>query len=200
DYDSHARLNEHGWIRQVVLSPEEAADVHRTVKLDVVPSVDEPGKWDLHDRQFVGLMRVGNRTIWIETKVPIGNLLYMLSYAKDISGWSSDVAGFAREQYLVGAIAHGFLRQVAHAIRPSLLQGYVAIEESYQGIKGRMRTAAQVSRRFALPLPVEIAFDEFTTDIFENRVLKAAVSRLLLIAGLPKPVTARLRALLLVFR
>jgi 5-methylcytosine-specific restriction enzyme subunit McrC len=51
-----------------------------------------------------------------------------------------------------------------------------------------------------LPLPIEITFDEFTTDIFENRVLKAATGRLLLVAGLPKSLTARLRELLLIFR
>ena len=194
------RLNEHGWVRQLDLSSEEAADIQRTRKVDVVPSVDFPGKWDLHAHQFVGLIRVGARTIWIETKVPISNVLYLLSYAKDIAGWSSEPADFAKEHYLVGAIAQGFLQHTSAAIRPSLLQGYVTVEESYQGIKGRMRTAAQVSRRFALPLPVEITFDEFTTDIFENRVLKAAAARLLLVAGLPKSVTARLRELLLLFR
>ena len=195
-----ARLTEYGWIRQIDLSSEQAADIQRTRKVDVVPSIAEPGKWDLHAHQFVGLIRVGDRTIWIDTKVPISNVLYLLSYAKDVSGWSSEAADFAEEQYLVGAIAHGFLRQAATAVRPSLLQGYLAVDDSYQGIKGRMRTAAQVSRRFGLPLPVEITFDEFTADIVENRLLKAAAARLLLVAGLPKSVTARLRALLLIFR
>lgn len=194
------RLNEHGWIRHLDLSPEEAADIQRTRKVDVAPSVDQPGKWDLHAHQFVGMIRVGTRTIWIDTKVPINNVLYMLSFAKDISGWSTEAAEFAEERYLVGAIAHGLLQKATVALRPSLLQGYVTVEDAYQGIKGRMRTAAQVSRRFALPLPIEITFDEFTTDIAENRILKAAAARLLLVAGLPKTVTARLRELLLVLR
>src|SRR5207302_7509309 len=103
------RINEHGWIRGLDLFPEEAADIQRTRKVDVVPSVDQPGKWDLHAHQFIGLIRVGARTIWIDTKVPISNVLYMLSYAKDTSGWSSEAAGFAKERYLVGAIAHGFI-------------------------------------------------------------------------------------------
>lgn len=193
-------LSEYGWVRHLDLSPEEAADVQRSGKVDVVPSVDRPGKWDLHARQFVGMIRVGPHTIWIDTKIPVSNVLYLLSYARDISGWSPEAAGFAQERYLVGAIAHGFLRHATAALRPSVLKGYIAVDDALHGVKGRMRTGAQVSRRFALPLPVEVTFDDFTVDIPENRVLKAAASRLLLVSGLSPTVVARLRELLLILR
>jgi 5-methylcytosine-specific restriction enzyme subunit McrC len=34
-------------------------------------------------------------------------------------------------------------------------------------------------RRFGLPLPVEIRYDEFPTDIAENQLLRAAADRML---------------------
>ena len=36
----------------------------------------------------------------------------------------------------------------------------------------------EVNRRFGIPLPVEVAYDEFTEDIEENRLLKTALHRL----------------------
>jgi 5-methylcytosine-specific restriction enzyme subunit McrC len=62
-------------------------------------------------------------------------------------------------------------------------------------VRGRIREADQVRRRFGAPLPAEIAYDEFSTDIAENRILarrggtpptraRRARSRALRLAGL----------------
>src|SRR5690606_412825 len=49
-----------------------------------------------------------------------------------------------------------------------------------------------IRRRFCASLPVEVTYDEFTTDIAENRILRAAVERLLRLPGLPREVRRRL--------
>jgi 5-methylcytosine-specific restriction enzyme subunit McrC len=45
-------------------------------------------------------------------------------------------------------------------------------------VRGRIRFDDQVRRRFGILLPVEVRFDEFTEDILENRLLKAALAAL----------------------
>ena len=45
-------------------------------------------------------------------------------------------------------------------------------------MRGRVRFGDQISRRFGIPLPIEVAFDEFTEDIEKNRLLKTAIHRL----------------------
>ena len=45
-------------------------------------------------------------------------------------------------------------------------------------MRGRIRFGDQIRRRFSIPLPIEVAFDEFTEDIEENRLLKTAIHRL----------------------
>jgi 5-methylcytosine-specific restriction enzyme subunit McrC len=40
---------------------------------------------------------------------------------------------------------------------------------------GRVRMASQVRSRAGLPLPVEIAYDDYTPDILENQLLRTAV-------------------------
>ena len=44
------------------------------------------------------------------------------------------------------------------------------------GVRGRIRFDDQVRRRFGILLPVEVRFDDFTEDILENRLLKAALA------------------------
>ena len=59
-----------------------------------------------------------------------------------------------------------------------MLHGYRTEEEAVQTVRGRIRFDDQVRRRFGVPLPVEVRYDEFTDDILANRLVKAAAVRL----------------------
>lgn len=59
-------------------------------------------------------------------------------------------------------------------------------------VRGRIREADQIRHRLGAALPVEVAYDEFTTDIAENRLLRGAVERLLRLPGVPREVRHRL--------
>lgn len=45
-------------------------------------------------------------------------------------------------------------------------------------VRGRIRFDEQARRRFGVPIPVEVRYDEFTDDITANRLVKAAVRQL----------------------
>lgn len=45
-------------------------------------------------------------------------------------------------------------------------------------MRGRIREADQLPHRFATPLPVEIRYDDYTIDIPENQILRAALERM----------------------
>ena len=45
-------------------------------------------------------------------------------------------------------------------------------------VRGQIRFADQIGRRYGLPLPIEVAYDEYTEDIEHNRLLKTAIHRL----------------------
>ena len=64
------------------------------------------------------------------------------------------------------------------AFARGLLHGYRTEEEALYAVRGRIRFDEQIRRRFGIPLPVEVRYDEFTDDIVENRLVKAAVARL----------------------
>ena len=51
-----------------------------------------------------------------------------------------------------------------------LLRGYLTEEEALHTVRGRIRFDEQIRRRYGIPLPVELRFDEFTEDILANRL------------------------------
>jgi 5-methylcytosine-specific restriction enzyme subunit McrC len=58
-------------------------------------------------------------------------------------------------------------------------------------IRGRVRFGDQLSRGGGLPLPVQVAYDDFTEDILENRMLLTASELLLRLPRIP-PLARRL--------
>ncbi|MBZ6114590.1 MULTISPECIES: McrC family protein [Streptomyces] len=167
--------------------------------VDAAPDPYTPGRWTVRAGSKVGAVNIavpGMRepfTLRVRPKVPIARLFFLLGYSLDpTGGWRDREVDVAEHRDVVPALAHAVERQVDRALRQGLLQGYRAAEESSLVVRGRIREAEQIRRRFGAMLPVEVAYDEFTTDIAENRILRTAVERLLRLAGVPREVRRRL--------
>lgn len=158
-----------------------------------------PGFWSLRAGSKVGAVALtapdggAPFTVRVTPKVPIVRLFFLLGYSLDPNrNWRDGEVEVAEHRDLLPALAHAVERQVDRALRQGVLQGYRATEESALVVRGRIREAEQVRRRFGAMLPVEVAYDEFTTDIAENRLLRTAVERLLRLPGVPHDVRRRL--------
>ncbi|WP_217253922.1 McrC family protein [Streptomyces sp. AC602_WCS936] len=163
--------------------------------VDAAPDPYTPGRWSLRAGSKVGAVNVtvpGVRepfTVRVAPKVPIARLFFLLGYSLDAKGaWRDGEVDVAEYRDLVPALAHALERQTDRALRQGLLQGYRTTEESSLVVRGRIREADQVRRRFGAMLPVEVTYDEFTTDIAENRILRTAVERMLRLPGVPRDV------------
>ena len=64
------------------------------------------------------------------------------------------------------------------AFSRGLLHDYLTREEALYTVRGRIRFDEQIRRRFGIPIPIEVRYDEFTDDILANRLVKAATARL----------------------
>lgn len=162
------------------------------------PDPCAPGRWLLRAGSKVGAVRVevpGGEpvTVRIRPKVAVARLFFLLGYSLDPRrGRRDGPVDVAEHRDLLPALAHAVERQTDRALRQGLLQGYRPTEETALVVRGRIREAEQIRRRFGATLPVEVAYDEFTTDIAENRILRAAVERLLRLPGVPRDVRRRL--------
>ncbi|MFE1873723.1 McrC family protein [Streptomyces sp. NPDC059496] len=164
---------------------------------EVAPDPYEPGTWRLRAGSKVGVVALavpdaGTVTVRITPKVPVPRLFFLLGYSTDPGGWQDGMVDLAERSDLLPALAHAVERQTDRALRQGLLQGYRTVEEASLVVRGRIREAEQIRRRFGMPLPVEVAYDEFTTDIAENQILRTAVDRLLRLPGVPRAIRTRL--------
>ncbi|MFI6699968.1 McrC family protein [Streptomyces sp. NPDC050509] len=167
--------------------------------VDAAPDPYLPGRWSLRAGSRVGAVAVSTPdggepvTVRITPKVPIARLFFLLGHSLDPKGpWRDGLVSVAEHREVLPALAHAVERQMDRALRQGLLQGYRAAEETALVVRGRIREAEQMRRRFSMTLPVEVTYDEFTTDIAENRILRAAVENLLRLPGVPREVRGRL--------
>jgi 5-methylcytosine-specific restriction enzyme subunit McrC len=101
--------------------------------------------------------------------------MFLIAYSLDAAHWDRSGFNFDVEDPLLESMIPGFIRQVRRALSHGMLHGYRTEEESLLTIRGRLRLEDQIHRRHGMVIPAEVRFDEFTEDINENRLIKAAL-------------------------
>ena len=146
--------------------------------IQVLPSPEVDGAYMLRPSSHIGAVNIGDLAVVIRPKIPIDRVMFLITYSMDPRNWRKNSVQLARDDGILEAIVFAFTHHTRQAIHRGLLQGYRREEDALNTVRGRIRFGDQVQRRFDIPLPVEVAFDEFTEDIEKNRLLKAAIERL----------------------
>ncbi|MFB7194051.1 McrC family protein [Streptomyces sp. NPDC056240] len=203
-------LREHAPARSVPLDAAAGRALVASGVLDnATPDPDRPGNWLLRAGSRVGAVRIpvpglhspGVRTrdavtLRIVPKTPVRRLFFLLGFSLDPArAWRQERDGLVdvgAYEDVVPALAYAVERQIDRALRQGVLQGYQRVEESALVLRGRIREAEQIRRRFGRTPPIEITYDAYTPDIPENRILRAACEALLRLPGVPHDVRRRL--------
>lgn len=182
----------------VALSPSQAARLQELGFCRVSPTSDT-GVWRVTDVTRVGVVAIDDVRIIIRPKTPLRSLIFMASY----SGVQADVrdASFAfdADRDLPSTLASALVRAVGGATSRGLLKGYVSVEEAGTVIRGRWDIARQLKARPGIPVPVELTYDDFTEDVLENRILKAALRALVRLDQLSRRVVDQVGTTLALF-
>jgi 5-methylcytosine-specific restriction enzyme subunit McrC len=189
-------LDELGPGVEVALTPDAGRLLAASGVVNAAPSAYRPGWWLVSPAGRVGAVRVGDVTVRVVPKMPISRLLFLLGYSLHGASWQESTVPIADADDLVPAIAQALWRQVSRATGQGLLPGYVVVEESSPVLRGRLLEGAQLSRHHGLVLPLEIRHDEFTVDIPENRILRTALERMLLVPRVDAESQVMLRRML----
>jgi 5-methylcytosine-specific restriction enzyme subunit McrC len=148
--------------------------------------------WSLRPLSKVGAVAVDDVEIHVQPKIAIDRLIHLLEYGTGGVRWRSETVEAEHADDLLLAIVEVYERITRRALQRGLLQGYRVVEEPLPLVRGRIREADQLRIRFALPVPVEVSYDDFTVDTAENRWLRAAGRRCLRLSGLPRALRHRL--------
>ena len=173
-------LQEHQESKWEPLTPDE-----RDLLSDVLPSVSiEPvrgagNKYRLRPGSIVGALEIGDMSVLIKPKIGIPQLLSLACYAMGVyKPEELKLFDFQRAITLPDVLALALIAAARRAFGRGLLRGYLSEEDTLFTVRGRVRFDEQIRRRYGIPLPVELGFDEFTEDILANRLVKAAAARL----------------------
>lgn len=146
--------------------------------LTVRPTPGETDCYDITPSSEIGSIELPGLSIRIHPKLPIDRVMFLIAYATGIVALSDEPSHFEPKPELFEAIIAGFIAQVRRAFRPGLLQGYRVEEEALPTVRGRIRFEVLASRRLGITPPIDVRYDDYTVDIDENRIIKAALSRL----------------------
>ena len=147
-------------------------------RISVSPSVDREGTHLLRPSSYVGAVNIGDVAVIVRPKIPVDRVMFLMTYALDPKHWRNEAIDLAPDADVLEAVALAFSRRTQRAIHRGLLRGYRREEDGLSTVRGQIRFADQIGRRYGLPLPIEVAYDEYTEDIEHNRLLKIALHRL----------------------
>lgn len=140
---------------------------------------DRPGEWLVAPGTQVGVVSVAELQVVIQPKIDISRLVFLMGYARDPKFWRDDRVRLDPDADLPDALADAFIRLARRALDQGLLKGYVTVDDSLPVLRGRIREADQLRRRWGRAIPLEVRYDDHTVDIAENQVLLAAAETLL---------------------
>ena len=172
-------LREWNWKESVSLTAAEHDALRQAVPLDAVERVvGTENRYRLRPGSTVGAVEIGDLSVLIEPKIGIPQVLSLACYAIGKVKFQHEDFGFQEEYALPDALAIALTYHARRAFARGLLHGYLTEEEALYTVRGRIRFDEQLRRRFGVPLPVEVRYDEFTDDVLANRLVKAAAYRL----------------------
>lgn len=161
----------------VTLTPLQRDALAATAGVDVRPSSDVSGTYDLTPGSMVGTLVVEDLQVDLRPKITLDRVLFLVSYALDPDRWRDHLVAVDERSTVTEAMVHLWLAAAEVALRRGALQGYRRRDEALATVRGRIRIEDQLRHRHGLMPPVEVGYDEYTTDIEENRLLRAAAFR-----------------------
>lgn len=174
-------LYEHQRSDPLPLSAKDIKDLRSVLgsQLGIEPAEETAGHYHLKPSSTIGAFQVGDLSVSIRPKLAVSRVLFLASYAMDelkaLPGWPPRVPA----PDLVQAMAYLLALAAQRAFARGLHRDYREHEEALTTVKGRIRVAEQIRRRFGVPIPVEVRYDNFTEDVTANRLVKAAAGALI---------------------
>lgn len=151
----------------------------KTLDLTIEPVRGAKGRYRLKPGSTVGALEVDGVSVLIKPKIEMTRLLSLACYAMSSLEFREELFDFIEEDESLPDILAIALSQAARkAFSRGLLRGYLTEEDALHTVRGRIRFDEQIRRRYGIPLPIELRFDEYTEDILANRLVKAAAARL----------------------
>jgi len=148
--------------------------------------------YELRSGSTVGAVVLPDLELLIRPKIGLRNVFFLLTYGAGLTSWREEAFPYEEDEFF-DAIAWLLDAEVGRAARYGLLRDYRGVDAELATVRGRVEIGRQIRRRQSQPIPLHCRYQEYGEDMELNRVVKAALRRLLRIPGLGRELTSRLR-------
>lgn len=164
-------LSEYGSV-DLDLTRSQAEAIQRTGFVDVSPAPAD--RWRVTATSYVGSLVVDRVELLVRPKINPENLFLLLEPGLPPSAWRKEAFDYDITSDLLPSVIAFFARTVETTLGRGVLRSYQGREESLVALRGRLDVVGQFKRAGVLT-PVACAYEDFSEDIKENRVLRAAI-------------------------
>lgn len=156
------------------LTRHQAEALQRTGFVEVAPA--QQGRWRIASSSYVGTLVVEGVELLIRPKINPENLFLLLEPGLPPHAWHSEAFDYESSSDLLPSAVAFFARTVETTLGRGVLRSYQPRQDALVALRGRMDLAGQFKRAGVLT-PTACSYDDFSEDIAENRVLRAAIRR-----------------------
>lgn len=164
------------------------ADVAALIAHPQHPAVVEPsptrGFWRLRAQAKVGAVRFEGFDLIVRPKAGLQTVFYLMGIERPRDWWSNDEVDLLVHHDLFAGIARLLAHTIERAIGRGVQYGYVERRERLVALRGRVDLREQL-RRPCTPVPTSCRYDDYTADTKLNQLIRAALSRVLRLPGVP---------------
>ncbi|OBB80302.1 hypothetical protein A5760_19640 [Mycobacterium colombiense] len=141
----------------------------------------------------IGAIGLGDLQLIIEPKIPLPHLLYLLVESNQVPRSLYERSSLGVDDNFFSVIARWFVHTFEVLLRHGLASDYGRVTGDLPCARGRIHTVKTAQSVLAGRPVIRCEFDRFGEDTSLNRVLKAAIVRLLGLPGLPLGLRQRCR-------
>ena len=127
-----------------------------------------------------------------ESKIPVENIYYLLSYAWGYLPERDEVQMLAEDCHTVEELlARVLVNGTQHLVRRGLDRSYVLQREETSRLKGQLDLTASFSRQTMQQGRLVCEFDELSHDVLHNQILKTTLRKILKLTRLSREMKAQ---------
>ena len=161
----------------------------KVIGTEILKPVVRNGQLQFQARQYIGVLRLGRRTIQILPKIyrshnreqsqqeASRNLLFMLDYAGYLRIREVNLATLQRSQNWFEVLIYLFASHLKHEWQKAAYRSYQLVDAVLPVLRGKWQIATQLRQPEQKHL-FTVTYDEFTVDNPLNRILRYLVERL----------------------
>jgi 5-methylcytosine-specific restriction enzyme subunit McrC len=164
-------LSEYGSV-DLELTRSQAEAIQGTGFVNVTPALAD--RWRVTASSYVGSLVVDGVEMLIRPKINPENLFLLLEPGLPPSAWRKEAFDYDVTSDLLPSVIAFFARTVETTLGRGVLRSYQAREDFLVALRGRLDVVGQFKRAGVLT-PMACAYDEFSENIIENKVLRAAI-------------------------